>query len=133
MDTAIRAVAESGADYVTMGIVPLSLHGLPASRPNPGWLKFLMRWIRAHGRRFYNFDGLDKFKSKFRPHQWEPIYVISKEERFSFGSLHAIGSAFSDGSLSSAIARGLARAFRQELSWFGDTLKRKAVGLTSVE
>ena len=64
MDTAIRAVAASGSEYVTMGIVPLSMHGLPAASPNPGWLKFLMGWVRAHGRRFYNFDGLDRFKSE---------------------------------------------------------------------
>ncbi|MDR3688768.1 MAG: DUF2156 domain-containing protein [Fimbriimonas sp.] len=117
MDYAIRAVAESGAEYVTMGIVPLSLHGLPNPLPNPRWLIALTNWVRAHGRRFYNFDGLDWFKTKFRPQQWEPIYVISKEDRFSMRSLLAIAAAFSDRSPTSAILRGLLRALRQEVQW----------------
>lgn len=117
MDTAIRAVAMSGAQYVTMGIVPLSLHALPELCCNPAWLNFLTGWVRAHGRRFYNFDGLDSFKSKFRPQEWEPIYVISKEENFSFQTLHAIAAAFSDGSPAWAVARGLGRAALQEIRW----------------
>jgi len=115
MDAAIRAVALAGARYVTMGIVPLSLHAMPALNPNPAWLEILTRWVRSHGRRFYNFDGLDKFKSKFRPHEWEPIYVISKEDQFSFRSLYAIAAAFSDGSPGWAVARGLGRAAGREL------------------
>jgi len=117
MDTAIRAVAESGAQYVTMGIVPLSLHGSPDLGPNPPWMNLLTGWVRAHGRRFYNFDGLDNFKSKFRPQEWEPIYVISKEDAFSFRTLYAIAAAFSDGSPIWAVTRGLGRAAAQELRW----------------
>jgi phosphatidylglycerol lysyltransferase len=117
MDTAIRSVAESGAQYVTMGIVPLSQHGTPEACCNPAWLNLLLKWVRAHGRRFYNFDGLDNFKSKFRPQEWEPIYVISKEPEFSFRTLHAIAGAFSDGSPLSAVTRGLGRAVLQEIRW----------------
>lgn len=120
MDTAIRAVAESGAEYVTMGIVPLSARGLPSAIPNPPWLRFLTGWVRAHGRRFYNFDGLDAFKHKFRPQEWEPVYVISKEEQFSVRSLYAISAAFSDGSPAWAILRGLGRAARQEAKWLAE-------------
>lgn len=128
MDYAIRAVAASGSEYVTMGIVPLSLHGIPMAKPNPAWLKFLMGWVRAHGRRFYNFDGLDKFKMKFRPEEWEPIYVISKENEFSFGTLYAIAAAFSDGSPSWAVLRGLGRAVRQEARWLAGAITRRGGG-----
>jgi phosphatidylglycerol lysyltransferase len=114
MDAAIRAIAASGSEYVTMGIVPLSLHGSPEPICNPQWLDLLTKWIRAHGRRFYDFDGLDNFKSKFRPQEWEPIYVISKEDEFSFRTLHAIAAAFSDGSPAWAVARGLGRAALHE-------------------
>jgi len=116
MDTAIRAVSKSGAEYVTMGIVPLSPHGGSADRENPVWLNWLSGWVRAHGRRFYNFDGLDCFKHKFRPQEWEPIFVISKENRFSLRSLYAIAAAFSDGSPIWAVARGLGRAAIQEIT-----------------
>lgn len=124
MDTAIRAVAASGAEYVTMGIVPLSAHGESDEDPNPTWLKLVMKWVRAHGRRFYNFDGLDHFKRKFRPQHWEPIFVISKEEHFSARSLYAIAAAFSDGSPTWAVLRGLGRALRQELVWLLAPFKR---------
>jgi len=126
MDYAIRMVASSGSEYVTMGIVPLSLHGHPAASRNPNWLVLLTKWVRAHGRRFYDFDGLDRFKSKFHPQQWEPIYVISKENRFSWRSLLAIAAAFSDRSPTSAVARGLLKALRQELVWFWASLRRTA-------
>ena len=117
MDTAIRAVAASGAEYVTMGIVPLSLHALPNLGSNPNWLEILAKWVRAHGRRFYNFDGLDRFKSKFHPQEWEPIVVISKEPQFSVKTLLAIAAAFSDGSPTWAMSRAILKAARQELRW----------------
>lgn len=117
VDAAIRTLGEAGAKLVTMGIVPLSQHVENAPRVNPAWLRFLMRWVRAHGRRFYNFDGLDRFKSKFHPDEWEPIYVISKERKFSFRTLYAIAAAFSDGPPILSLVRGLGRAVRQEFKW----------------
>jgi phosphatidylglycerol lysyltransferase len=116
MDYAIRTVAAEGANYVTMGLVPLSLHGHSQSE-NPWWLRSLLRWVRAHGRRFYNFDGLDSFKSKFQPQYWEPIYAISHEPRFSFRTLYAIAAAFTEGSPVHAVLRGLGKAIRQEARW----------------
>jgi phosphatidylglycerol lysyltransferase len=125
MDTAIRTVGLSGSEYVTMGIIPLSRQGLSAASPNPIWLNLISGWVRAHGRRFYNFDGLDYFKLKFHPQQWEPIYVISKEDQFSFRSLYAIAAAFSDGSPLWAVTRGLGRAVQQEYRWIKESAKRK--------
>ena len=58
----------------------------------PPWLALTLRWVRAHGRRFYNFDGLDAFKAKLRPEAWEGIYAISAERRFSPRTLHAIAA-----------------------------------------
>jgi phosphatidylglycerol lysyltransferase len=118
MDHAIRAVGADGAEYVTMGIIPLSRHGIADVDANPDWLRFTMTWVRAHGRRFYNFDGLDRFKLKFRPEYWEPICVISKEPRFSLRTLYAIASAFSDGPPVWSLARGLSKAARREADWF---------------
>ncbi|AIE85700.1 hypothetical protein OP10G_2332 [Fimbriimonas ginsengisoli Gsoil 348] len=122
LDTAIRAVAADGDEYVTMGIVPLSNHGVGASHGNPAWLRALLAWVRAHGRRFYHFDGLDEFKSKFHPEEWEPIYAISKESRFSFRTLYAIAAAFTDGPPALAVAKGLAKAVRQEFRWLRRSL-----------
>lgn len=133
LDHAIRAVAASGAAYVTMGLVPLSLvtmglvplslHGATPEQ-NPLWLRFLLDWVRAHGRRFYNFDGLDAFKSKFLPHDWEPIYAISNEAHFSPRALWAIAGAFSRRSPLFAVARGLGRAAQQEHLWLRERWTR---------
>lgn len=117
LDTAIRAVAADGDEYVTMGIVPLAEHGVGTSEGNPRWLRLLLKWVRAHGRRFYDFDGLDRFKEKFHPDEWEPIFAISKEPRFTFRTLYAIAAAFTEGAPIVAVAKGLLKAIRQELKW----------------
>ena len=112
---AVRAVAPD-ADFVTMGIVPLSARaGAPVD--HPAWLDLAARWALAHGRRFYDFGGLDEFKAKFEPESWEPIYAISREARFSPRTLWAIGGAFSAGSPLGAVVKGIGRAARQEWRW----------------
>lgn len=117
MDTAIRTVAEEGSEYVTMGLVPLSQHGLLPGEENPAWLRILLGWVRAHGRRFYNFDGLEKFKAKFVPESWEAIYAISHEKHFSPRALYAISAAFTGHSPLLSVSLGLLKAMRQEWRW----------------
>jgi len=123
---AIQTLCDGGSDFVTMGIVPLSAHGFSAGSGNPGWLKLVASWTRAHGRRFYNFDGLDRFKTKFHPDSWEPIYAISREDEFSFSTLYAIAAAFCDGSPLTAMGLGLLKALRQEAIWLSERFARPA-------
>lgn len=73
--------------------------------------------MRAHGQRFYNFSGLEFFKSKFQPHYWDPVYAISNERVFSARSLYAVAAAFSDGSPLKLVGGAVAKAARQELLW----------------
>jgi phosphatidylglycerol lysyltransferase len=122
LDTAMRSLAADGFEYVTLGLAPLSRHSLPQT-VNPLWLRLVLKWVRAHGRRFYNFEGLDRFKAKFQPERWEPVYAIVNEPHFSPGALYAIAAAFSDGSPISTIARALWRAARTELAWLRRRLK----------
>lgn len=117
MDTAIRTIAAEDAKYITMGLVPLSENGRKEGEENPAWLKVLLAWVRAHGRRFYNFGGLENFKAKFDPDYWEPIYAISNERHFSIHSLYAIAAAFTDQSPILTVAAGLGKAVRQEWQW----------------
>lgn len=110
--TAVSTICRDGAAMVTMGIVPLSE---AAEGPeNPAWLRFAARWAKAHGRRFYDFDGLEWFKSKFHPQRWEAVYVVSKEPHFSPRTLWAIAAAFSEGSPATALLQGLGRAAAAE-------------------
>jgi len=45
---------------------PLSRRATISREENPLWLRWLLSWAQAHGKRFYNFDGLDAFKTKFQ-------------------------------------------------------------------
>jgi phosphatidylglycerol lysyltransferase len=114
VDAAMRALAASGTRAVTMGLSPLSPHGPPLVT-SPRWLGMALRWVRAHGRRFYDFDGLDRFKAKFRPDAWEPIHAMDHAPRFTLRSLHAIAGAFSAGSPLVLVARAIVGAMLEEL------------------
>jgi lysylphosphatidylglycerol synthetase-like protein (DUF2156 family) len=95
IDAAMRKVADDGAQYVTLGLVPLARRGtdmLPTQ--NPFWLRLVLGWARAHGRRFWNFDGLEAFKAKFQPEVWEPIFAIANRRRFSPRLLLGIARSF---------------------------------------
>jgi phosphatidylglycerol lysyltransferase len=117
LDTMMRTVARDGAQYVTMGLAPLSEAGWNPKEINPIWLRWAAAWARAHGRRFYNFGGLEAFKAKMNPREWEPIYAIAQEPRFTMATLYAVGEAFSDPSPFAMLGRGLAKAVRQEIRW----------------
>ena len=122
LDAAMRAFAAEGYEYVTLGLAPLAEHGLHEAA-NPFWLRVLLRWVRAHGRRFYNFEGLERFKTKFQPEHWEPVYAIANEARFSPVALYAVAAAFSDRSPISTVARAIWRALSTELRWLRRRIK----------
>lgn len=126
LDAAVCDIAADGADYVTLGLSPLSRR---AGLPQPSqrlWLRALLAWIRAHGRRFYNFDGLDAYKAKFLPEHWEPIYAITSERRVGLGTLYAIAGAFGKMSPLLLMGRALARAARKEGQWLAGKLKTRS-------
>jgi phosphatidylglycerol lysyltransferase len=114
IDAAMRSIAESGSDYATLGLSPLSERAGLSQLPQPMWLRFLLRWVRLHGSRFYNFGGLDAFKAKFNPEIWEPIYAIAEGRRFPLRALYAIAGAFSGGAPIRLVVLALLRAVRDE-------------------
>jgi lysylphosphatidylglycerol synthetase-like protein (DUF2156 family) len=114
IDSAMRAVADSGATYATLGLSPLSQRGKMTPPPEPLWLRLLLRWVRLHGSRFYNFVGLDSFKAKFNPESWEPIYGIAEGKRFPPSALYAIAGAFSAGEPLRLVARAVLHAVVSE-------------------
>ncbi|HEU4641511.1 MAG TPA: DUF2156 domain-containing protein [Gemmatimonadaceae bacterium] len=117
IDAAMRAVAVEGAEYVTLGLAPLSRHSRFGDARSPAWLRLLLRWVRAHGRRFYNFEGLDAFKSKFEPQAWEEIVAISYGRRFPPRALYAIAAAFGGRSPVTLLAKAVWKGARQEARW----------------
>ena len=116
---AARAVALDQDSYFTMGIVPLVSPDGAAQDSEPGWLRFLRRWAKAHYVRFYNFRGLSEFKTKFHPVRWQPVVVIVRDSRFRFGHFRAIGGAFTQGMPELAVVAGVLKAGAAEFIRFG--------------
>jgi phosphatidylglycerol lysyltransferase len=124
LEHAARVLANGGFSYLTLGLSPLTHHAGPQLLPerSSSVIRFLLGWARAHGRRFYNFEGLEFFKTKFEPESWESVYAISKREGtrdpdFSLRALYAIACAFTKGHPVATVAAGIARAIKQEVLW----------------
>lgn len=125
IDAAVRAMAESGCEFMTFGLSPLSRRASTHPMTDPLWARLMLGWVRAHGRRFYNFDGLDAFKAKFQPEKWEPIFAISNEARFSPLTFYAIASAFTQTSPIKAISHAILKALQTEFGWIGKNFLRQ--------
>jgi phosphatidylglycerol lysyltransferase len=116
IDFAMRAIAASQSTYATLGLSPLSGRAPGANISQPLWLRLTLKWVKLHGARFYNFNGLDTFKAKFNPEMWEPIYAITDGPAFRPRDLYAIAGAFSGGAPLTLVAGTLARAAREEVA-----------------
>ena len=108
---------------MTLGLSPLSRRAAISQGDNPLWLRWLLSWARAHGKRFYNFDGLDAFKTKFQPEQWEPVFAILNAPHFSPVAFYAIAEAFTKGAPIKAIAGALLKAAQTEVGWFAERFR----------
>lgn len=116
VDYSVSELAESGASYLTLGLAPLARPATDHPPTEPWWIRTVLAWARAHGRRFYDFNGLLFFKSKFRPPRWEPIYLVDSGSKPSPRTLYAVASAFSDGPPLTMLSRAMLRALREEFS-----------------
>ncbi|MCU0627181.1 MAG: DUF2156 domain-containing protein [Gemmatimonadaceae bacterium] len=116
LDATMRVLAAAGAEQVTLGLAPLSVRApqvpLPGGRTLAPWVALALRWARAHGRRFYDVDGLDAFKAKFAPQRWEPLFAITDTPTITPRALWAIAGAFAQGSPLVLAVRGVVRAAR---------------------
>jgi phosphatidylglycerol lysyltransferase len=117
IDAAVRTLRRESCHYITLGLSPLSTRAGDLGSGGPTWMKLLLAWTRAHAHRFYNFEGLEAFKAKFRPAVWEPIYAIAGVPEFTPRLLYAVAGAFSDRSVPSTLRRALLGAVRQEARW----------------
>ena len=125
IDTAMRRLAEDGCEYATLGLSPLSKRADVEPFDNPVWLRVTLAWLRKHGQRFYNFDGLDAFKAKLRPERWEPVFALTNEASVSPRTLYAIASAFSGNAPFKLLFGGLVKAAATEARWLG---RRAGIG-----
>jgi|CXWL01.1.fsa_nt_gi phosphatidylglycerol lysyltransferase len=114
IDTAFRALAPE-VELVTLGLAPLSARAGGWDN-HSRWLRTLVAWSRAHGRRFYNFRGLETFKAKLDPVAWEPVWLLTDAPAIGPGLLWATVAAFAAGRPVRFLARALGRAVAQELA-----------------
>ncbi|MBE0643256.1 MAG: DUF2156 domain-containing protein [Bacteroidetes bacterium] len=94
IDAAVREMASLGSTHVTLGLSPISRYAGLEKESNPFLLRQLLSFVRSYGRRFYNFEGLDSFKAKFRSPEWETVYAITSQGRMSLRTLYATAAAF---------------------------------------
>ncbi len=126
MDNAIRTLADDGCEYITLGLSPLSKRAKIKPFDNPMWLSLLLGWMRKHGQRFYNFEGLDRFKSKLMPELWEPVFAISNEPQFSGRTMWSIAKAFTGNKPFRVFGQGLLKAASTEARTFGRWITDRA-------
>lgn len=117
MFEAANAIARDGSEYLTMGLVPFSIHG--AINENPAWLRQVMEMTRVFGKPLYSFTGLNEFKSKFNPEEWEPVYAASTRRNFRATDLLTVAHAFTGehflGTVRRLAVKTASQKFRKEL------------------
>ncbi len=111
IDTVMRTAAREGAEYITLGLAPLSQKARISYAANPLWLRAAFGFFYAAGSGVYNFPGLDAFKSKLAPDRWEPVYAVVNRPRFSPRMLGRVARAFAGGSIKKFAAATLERAY----------------------
>ena len=115
LDAVVRQLATEGAAVVSLGIVPLASRAPLSDPAPPAAVRLLLAWMRAHARRFYRFDGLEWFKTKYRPEHWRPVYVATSGPRVGLRSLAAVADVFAaHRGLVPHLAGALARAAAEE-------------------
>lgn len=110
-------MTQHNSDVITLGLSPLSVNAPQSETAPPRSIRALFAWLKIHGRRFYNFEGLDKYKSKFQPREWEPIYAVIPKKHHSWRALVAIGAAFGGTSVIPFAAKVVRHAVSQELRY----------------
>lgn len=115
LNAAFETARTEGAGYLTLGLAPLASRAPGAGTTNPLWLRVLRTWARAHGRRFYNFRGLEAFKAKFDPQDWDPVYLIVDSGHISIKAVRATAGAFAQGAPEGLLLKALGRAMQTEL------------------
>lgn len=124
IDAAMRQWAIDRCDYATLGLVILTSLAGTGVTPLPWWLKAAFGFARIHGRRFYNFDGLERFRVKMAPDGWEPMHIVTATTTPSFAGFYFAGSAFcGNRSPESVVAEGVFDAVTTDLlrlgRWWG--------------
>ncbi len=96
VDAAMRDAAEHGDQLVTLGLAPLA--GIQDAGSHTS-MRRALRWCYRRLGPLYHFEGVRRFKQRFRPDSWEPQFLVQSPPALSVGSFHAVLRAFAGGGL----------------------------------
>jgi len=88
VDAMMRAFADEGIRYATLGLSPLT-----------GDVSPLLAFTRDTTARLYNFGGVRAFKEKLKPHAWSPVYLAYPGRERGALALRDVLAAFAPGGL----------------------------------
>lgn len=117
IDAAMRAFALRDSTWATMGLVALSPNAGAAMARNPRWIRLATTWMGAHFNRFYNFRGIDAFRTRLRPQAWEPQHVITSTGRLLPHDLLPVIEAFTHVPPALFLFRAIHHGAAQEVRW----------------
>ena len=75
---AMVALAETGAKSASLGVISMTTVDSDAAHQLPSLIQFFMLKVPKYLKFLYNFDGLETFRKRFRPHLWENIHLAVK-------------------------------------------------------
>jgi phosphatidylglycerol lysyltransferase len=85
----LRLLREEGYEMASMGLAPLALLDDPDLADHP-LLARLMRFVYERVNVSYDFKLLYRYKAKYHPHRWEPLYFCFNQRRLSLSMLYAV-------------------------------------------
>ncbi|HEV2834142.1 MAG TPA: DUF2156 domain-containing protein [Pyrinomonadaceae bacterium] len=85
----LRLLREEGCEMASMGLAPLALLDDPDLVDHPV-LTRLMRFVYERVNISYDFKLLYRYKAKYHPHTWEPLYFCFNQRRMSLSMLYAV-------------------------------------------
>lgn len=102
-----QTLAAEGAHCLSLSLAPFSrkaVSTLPSVMRSPRMESYLYALARFGGY-WYNAKGLEKFKLKFQPDEWKPLYCSFRRDDSPQKVLAALAEAFlGDGLMPSAVA-----------------------------
>ena len=85
----LRLVGDEGYQMASMGLAPLALLDDPDLLDHPV-LARVMRFFYERVNLNYDFKHLYRYKAKYHPHRWEPLYFCFNQRRLSLSMLYAV-------------------------------------------
>lgn len=107
IDHIAQTLASEGVQTFSLSLAPFSrkaISSLPRTLRSPCMESYLYALARFGGY-WYNAKGLEKFKCKFQPNEWKPLYCSLRREDSPIAVLQALAEVFlGDGLMPSALA-----------------------------